>query len=212
MGAFRRALRLYRVVYEDHPDAEQADDALYNSAWAYMELDFPDSAVVQFERFLEQFPPSEYAPNARFTLGDYFYNEGQFERALTEYERVTTDYPDDPLAAKVPDLSEELHEIVAYQTYDRAMTVFNEALERNDLARFEQAAALFEDIVKQYPGTESEIGALSNMGVCFEFLHRWRDAVKVYDQVLNRSDSSKVTPEALRFVQAHRDWIETNRL
>ena len=212
VGAFRRALDLYRAVYEDHPDAEQADDALYNSAWAYMELDLPDSAVVQFERFLERFPHSEYAANARFTLGDYFYNEGQFERALTEYKRVMTDYPDDPLTAKAPDLVEELHEIVAYQAYDRAMTVFNEALETNDRTRFEEAAALFEDIVKQYPGTESEIGALSNMGVCFEFLRRWRDAVKVYDQVLSRSDSPKVTPEALRFVQAHRDWIETNRL
>ena len=71
---------------------------------------------------------------------------------------------------------------------------------------------MFRDVIDRYPGTESEIGALSNMGVCLEGLGQWRDAVGVYDQVIGMFEDKRATRDAFQFAKAHRDWIVTTRL
>ena len=48
------------------------------------------------------------------------------------------------------------------------------------------------------------------MGVCYESLGQWKEAVQVYDQVLSRLADEQA--EAYRFARMHKEWIETNRL
>ena len=50
-------------------------------------------------RLLAEFPDSELAPNAQFTIGDYHYNEGQYEKALEAYKGLVRDHPDAEVAA-----------------------------------------------------------------------------------------------------------------
>ena len=114
------------------------------------------------------------------------------------------------MAQKVPALIDDLREVVAYLRYAEVEKIFAQALEEQEPAQFRRAAAGFAEIARDYPGTESEIGALSNMGVCYESLGQWKDAVQVYDQVLNRLADEQA--EAHRFARMHKDWIEANRL
>ena len=99
---------------------------------------------------------------------------------------------------------------MAYLRYAEVEAIFAQALAEQDPAQFRRAAAGFAEIAGDYPGTESEIGALSNMGVCYESLGQWKDAVQVYDQVLSRLADEQA--EAYRFARMHKEWIETNRL
>ena len=69
-----------------------------------------------------------------------------------------------------------------------------------------------EDVIAEVPGTESEIGALSNMGVCLAELGRWRDAVGAYDRVIGMFEEKRATRDAFQFAKAHRDWIVSARL
>jgi tetratricopeptide (TPR) repeat protein len=72
---------------------------------------------------------------------------------------------------------------------------------------------IFEKVVDQYPNTESEIGALSNMGICYEELSRFQDAIKVYEKVMQKyEDGLGVSYEAFKFAQMHKDYIVANRL
>ena len=70
--------------------------------------------------------------------------------------------------------------------YGKAITVFLEAQKTEAPAKFAEAVPLFERVVEEFPGTESEIGALSNLGVCYEYLHEWRKAVDVFDRLLSK--------------------------
>ncbi len=70
------------------------EDELYNTAkQAYDNGDF-QSALQGFELFYEKFPDSENADNARFWIGEIYFAEKWYERAILEYEKVIKNYPD----------------------------------------------------------------------------------------------------------------------
>ena len=46
-----------------------------------------------FEAFLRTYPASEYADNARYWIGESYYQQGDYERAILEYEKVLQQYP-----------------------------------------------------------------------------------------------------------------------
>lgn len=58
------------------------------------------AATRGFETFLQRFPNNSYASNARFWVGDCYFNQQQYALAIPEFERVLNDYPS---AAKAPD-------------------------------------------------------------------------------------------------------------
>ena len=210
LGQFEPALERYRHLLENHPQADLADDALYNLAWSYLNLERESEALDAFQRMVSEYPQSALAANAQFTIGDYHYNQKAYDSALAAYEEVSRRFPTSDVAQKVPELIDDLREVVAYLRYAEVEAIFARALEDQEADQFRQAAAGFREIVQQHPGTESEIGALSNLGVCYESLGQWKEAVRVYDEVLSRFAEEQ--SEAYRFAQMHKEWIETNRL
>lgn len=57
-------------------------------------------AIHGFETFLRRFPNNSYSSNARFWLGDCYFNQQQYVSAIQEFERVLNNYPSAP---KSPD-------------------------------------------------------------------------------------------------------------
>jgi TolA-binding protein len=81
------------------------------------------------------------------------------------------------------------------------------------LDKFRQAAEIFENVAENYPYTESEIGAYSNMGMCYEELGQWQKAADAYDMVIQRfEEGADVAQDAYSFAQQHKDWIVANQL
>ncbi|MBM3315918.1 tol-pal system protein YbgF [candidate division WOR-3 bacterium] len=107
-------------------------DKLYNTAY----LDFSRGkyrvAVGGFEQFIELFPESENADNARYWIGECYYSLGALDTAETEFKRVVAEYPD---GNKVPAAAYKLG--LVYQAQGR-------------LAAAKQQLA---DVVRKYPGT-----------------------------------------------------------
>ena len=67
--------------------SNEQDSLTYQSAEKlYMANDA--KARAQFERYLTQFPNGSFALNTHFYLGQMLYNEGDFEKALAEYEYI----------------------------------------------------------------------------------------------------------------------------
>jgi len=216
LGQFDQALNFYQEILEKHPRAAEADDALYNLGWTQLELKWEDEAIASFEELVGHYPDSEFSSNAQFSIGDYYYNKQDYARALSAYETVLSRYPDDPLAEKVPQLVAGLREIMAYMDYEKAMVSFRVAMDSENPAKltrekFAETIPLLKEIIDKYPGTESQIGALVNLGICYENLSRWKDAVALYERV-DQEPGSHVTPDAQRFAQTHKDWIVANRL
>jgi len=50
--------------------------------------------VIDFKKFLEVYPKYELADNAQFWIGECYYFEKKYEKAIIEYEKVTKNFPD----------------------------------------------------------------------------------------------------------------------
>ena len=172
--------------------------------------------MAALRNLLERYPDSEFAASAQFTLADYAYNRRSYEEARQGYRRVQERYPEDPVAAQVPRLIAEIEEAVAFEHYEVAVALMDSAEAAPEGASqgeyFERAVKSFRQISERYPGTESELGALSNMGVCLEGLRQWHDAVAVYEQVIEMYEDKRASKEVYQFAKAHKEWIITTRL
>lgn len=70
------------------------EEELYSTAkQAYDDGEY-QTAVQGFELFLEKFPNSEKADNARFWIGEVYFAEKWYEKAILEYENVIKNYPE----------------------------------------------------------------------------------------------------------------------
>ncbi len=71
--------------------ASEAD--LYNKARQSFEQGNMGAARRGFEDFLSQYPVSDNADNAQFWIGETFYQEKSYEKAILEYQKVIEKYP-----------------------------------------------------------------------------------------------------------------------
>jgi tol-pal system protein YbgF len=73
--------------------AKPEEEDLYSSAKkAYDTSDF-DTARMKFASFLAKNPKSTNADNAQFWIGESYFNQKWFEKAILEYQKVIEEYP-----------------------------------------------------------------------------------------------------------------------
>ncbi|MFH1941473.1 MAG: tol-pal system protein YbgF [bacterium] len=73
---------------------------LYDAAYLDLTRGDYDLALRGFREYLKVFPKTEYSDNAQYWIGEIFYADGAFEKALAEFQKVDTDYPNgDKVAA-----------------------------------------------------------------------------------------------------------------
>ena len=177
-----------------------------------LDLGRNEEAIASLRLLIERYPNSSFAPSSLFSIADYYYNEQRYQEAMENYQKVVELYPNSEVAAKVPETLTDLKETIAYLEYEKGWDLFVQAREKEDLNLYRQAAEIFNTVVTQYPYTESEIGAYSNMGICYEALGEWKKAADAYDQVMKRyEEGATVGLEAYNFARLHKDYIIANR-
>lgn len=73
---------------------EDSETQQYDAAKKLFDEGDNANARVQFENFINRYPESENADNARFWIADSYYSEKWFEKAILEYQKVLETYPD----------------------------------------------------------------------------------------------------------------------
>jgi tol-pal system protein YbgF len=71
------------------PDLKES----YNEAFGDFKEGNYHEARRSFQAFLKQFPDSSLASGAQFWIGECYYMEGNFEKAILEYDKVILNYP-----------------------------------------------------------------------------------------------------------------------
>jgi len=69
------------------------EQQLYDTAKKMFDDGDRENARIQFENFINQYPDSDNADNARFWIADSYYAEKWFEKAILEYQKVLEEYP-----------------------------------------------------------------------------------------------------------------------
>ncbi|MBF0209788.1 MAG: tol-pal system protein YbgF [Desulfamplus sp.] len=118
------------------PTAVKSDikpDDLYNAAKASLDAGKNEVARKQFEAFINRYPTSENADNARFWIADSYYREKWYEKAILEYQRVIEEYPKGNKVASA----------LLKQAYSFA-----------NLGEKKNATLILNDLIKKYPQTQ----------------------------------------------------------
>ena len=203
--SFEMAAAAYQKLLEKYPQGSHSATALYALGWAYVELERMEEGMGAMTTLVEKYPQSEYSPKARFTLGDYFYNIRSYDEALSAYTHVIEDYPDSDEAAKAKNLVAELSEIQANFDYSKAMALF-------EAKKYKEAVVGLKVIIEKYPGTYTELAAYSNLGLAYEIMRSWEEAVENYQKVLEKGGDSLENADVVGFSRMHQEWIVENRL
>ena len=74
-------------------EANLSEEALYQAAKTALDKGNMDAAREAFQAFLKKYPTSNNADNAQFWIGESYYREKWYEKAILEYQKVIESYP-----------------------------------------------------------------------------------------------------------------------
>jgi len=69
-------------------------ESLYGAAYDLFKEAKYEKSREAFENFLKQYPNTEFSDNAQFWIGECYYFEKKYEKAIIEYEKVTKNFPE----------------------------------------------------------------------------------------------------------------------
>ncbi len=203
--AFAAAATAYQALLAKYPQGPYGGSAQYALAWSFVEQEEMEQAVGAMQGLVANYPESEFAPKAQFTIGDYYYNIQSYDEAMTAYEKVLKLYPNSEEASRATALVAELREIQASFSYNEAMKLF----EAKD---YERAVPALQKIIRDYPGTHTELAAYCNLGLVYEITRQWSQAVEKYQVVEEKGGDDPENADVVGFAKLHREWIVENRL
>lgn len=157
-----------------------------------------DAARDLLRKIVERHPDSDLVPRARFLLGETYYREQDYERAIREFEAFMTLYPG--------------HLIADLVQYRLARSHFDQmpVVER-DQAITAKALAEFQKLLKQYPESRYAPDAIVKIEACrvrlaekelwvAEYYVRqgnFQAALQRYEVILKDYGRTAVAPQAL---------------
>jgi tol-pal system protein YbgF len=121
-----------KIKAEDRPAAALSDEALYSRAKQAFDQGDSEAARKDFETFISRYPKSKNADNAQFWIGEIYYRDKWYEKAILEYQKVIEIYPD---GNKVP------------------ASLLKQGLAFNNIGDKTNARLILEELVRKYPKT-----------------------------------------------------------
>ena len=155
-------------------------------------------ARVNFRKIVERHPTSNYAPRARFLVGEAYYREAEFDKAIKEFESFLAFFP--------------RHEIADLVQYRLAMSYYDQMKPvEQDQGITAKAIEGFTKLVREYPDSRYASDAFAKIDVCRGRLAQKELWVATYylnqgtpaaarqrlEQLLKDYPRSLVIPEAL---------------
>ena len=112
-----------------------------------------EDARLPFRKVVERHPQSSYAPRARFLIGEAYYREGEFDKAIKEFEAFLAFFP--------------RHEISDLVQFRLAMSYYDQLKPvEQDQAITQKAMAAFKVLVRDYPDSRYAGDALAKVEIC----------------------------------------------
>jgi outer membrane protein assembly factor BamD len=110
-------------------------------------------ARVAFKKIVERHPQSNYAPRARFLIGESYYREGEWDKAIKEFETFLSFYP--------------RHQIADLVQFRLAMSYYDQVKPvEQDQAITAKAMEAFKTLVREYPESRYAADALAKVDIC----------------------------------------------
>jgi tol-pal system protein YbgF len=129
-------------------------DTLYSNGLRDITSGKYDLARQEFQDYLKYYGDTDLASNAQFYLGEIAYSQKNYDQAVTEYDRVLTNYP---------------------KSFKLAPAHLKKGMALIDLGQKTAGVRELRDVVRRFPGTEEERRArakLKELGVAVTAANR----------------------------------------
>ncbi len=140
-------------IFAQRPEPILPAAELYDRGEAELNKRSYEDARTNFKRIVERHPDSSFAPRARFLMGRAYYLEGEFDKAIKEFEAFMSFYP--------------RHMIADLVQYNLAMSYYDQVKPvEQDQALTQKAVDQFKRLMKEYPESRYATNALSYIDIC----------------------------------------------
>ena len=144
-------------IFRPKPQALLPAQDLYQAGEQDMQKKYYPQARASFQKIVERHPQSNYAARARFLIGETYYREGTFDKAIKEFEIFMSFYP--------------RHEIADLVQFRLAMSYYDQMKPvEQDQGLTVKAMDQFRKLVREYPDSRYASDALAKIEVCRERL------------------------------------------
>ena len=185
-------------LFGGRPDTLPPAGKLYEDGERELDRRRWDAARDHLRKIVERHPDSNLVPAARFLVGEAYYREEEYEKAVREFEGFMALYP--------------AHAIADLVQYRLARSYFDNmpTLER-DQAVTARAVLEFAKVIKQYPESRYAPDAIVKIEACRMRLaekelwvadyyvkrQQWLAAIQRYDMILKEYARTAAVPQAL---------------
>jgi outer membrane protein assembly factor BamD len=140
-------------LFTQAPQALASPGELYQQGETELNRRRYEDARVAFRKIVERHPQSSIAPKARFLIGEAYYREGDFDKAVKEFDSFLAFYP--------------RHEIADLVQYRLAMSYYDQMKPvEQDQSAAGKAMNEFRKLVREYPDSRYASEALAKADVC----------------------------------------------
>ncbi|MBC7328535.1 tetratricopeptide repeat protein [bacterium] len=161
---------------------DYSDDYNYNAgawmniAWRYVMKKDYEKAGDAFKKVAQEYPQSEYAPEALLRAGDMYAQSKKPDDAIAVYQEFVDKYPKDP---RVPS------------------ALMNIAWRYSDKKDFVKSAETFKKVADEYPNSESAKEALLRAGDMYAKAGKNEEAIKIYQEFAQKYPNDENASKAL---------------
>ena len=139
--------------FRQRPQALPPAQELYAEGEQQLSKSRYEEARVSFRKVAERHPQSGYAPRARFLIGEAYYREGQFDKAIKEFEAFMAFYP--------------RHEIADLVQFRLSMSYYDQMKPvEQDQEITRRAMESFKVLVREYPESRYAADGLAKIDIC----------------------------------------------
>ena len=214
---YPQAIEWYDRVLREHADSYFADLAQYQLGLCLVQLGREDDARLAFRSLLAHFSASTWAGPARLQLGMSFFRQGDYTRAISEWERLLEARPmDDDLAAQALFQIGNAHYNAG--DYARAQSAYQRLLKESpqhavaSLAQYQlawtfaqrgdtaEAARRFQRYVAQQPMPEFAPDAIFWLGEQALLERRFDDARRQFGRIVEEFGRSELADDAIYWI------------
>lgn len=206
-----QVLALEQLV-QRYPRSEYADDALFQLAMTYQELQRPQQALGPLRTIVKDYKVNSPLVNqSLLQLGLISYNLGNRDAAIDYYKQVFSNNPEAGEADRARDALREIYvndmgradlffqffETLPGQeinTDNRERISFDAARSQYENGNYERAITALTDYLRQYPRSGNALAATFFRGDSYVALRRYNESLPDYEAVINAGPSAYYLP------------------
>jgi outer membrane protein assembly factor BamD len=200
---YGKAIETFQAIIDNYPYSDYALEAELLIPDAYYADERYDEALSYYRDFADLHPEHEKVPYTILRSALCFYNQiASVERdqtptreALIYLERLVDEYPFSPEAREGERVLRELRTLLA----GNLMKIGDFYLRRGE---YQAAASRYREILNTYPGLGEDAESLFKLGVCYENMRRYDEALRLFYVVVENYRDTELALQAAERIAA----------